>query len=92
MFLDGRWYTCSRQFSYASIGRNVINSHLLHETDMSVTKSWKFGERMRAQLFGQFFNIFNAIESAVPAGNWAAPSTFGRASPALPLFPPAGLL
>jgi hypothetical protein len=72
--------------------RNVIKSDLFHETDMSLTKSWKFGERMTAQLSGKFFNIFYAVEYAVPAGKWAAPSTFGRASPALPLFPPAGPL
>jgi len=62
------------------MGRNVLTDHPFRETDLSITKSWKFNERLSAQFRGEFFNVFNAVEFAVPAGNLASPTTFGAAA------------
>jgi len=62
------------------MGRDVLRGHSFKETDMSITKSWKFSERLTAQFRGEFFNIFNDVEYATANTNLAAPATFGRST------------
>jgi Carboxypeptidase regulatory-like domain/TonB dependent receptor len=45
--------------SYGTTGPNIFRGFPFYNVDFSVTKSWKFGERMTAQFRAEFFNIFN---------------------------------
>src|SRR6185437_6348283 len=79
-FQNGTAIVPAAQGTYGNMGRNVLNGHPFHETDMSVTKSWKFSERMTAQFRGEFFNVWNAVEYATANANLSAPTTFGRST------------
>jgi hypothetical protein len=79
-FQNGSAIVPAAQGTYGAMGRNVLTDHPFRETDLSITKSWKFNERLSAQFRGEFFNVFNAVEFAVPAGNLASPATFGAAA------------
>jgi hypothetical protein len=68
------------QGTYGTMGRNMLRGSPFRETDLSITKTWKFGERMSAQFRTEVFNIWNAVEYATPAGNLAQPSTFGASA------------
>jgi len=65
-------------------GRNIFRDSGFKNVDMSVTKSWKFGERLTTQFRAEFFNLFNRPDFANPAGPAGAgfndpsnPTTFG---------------
>jgi len=45
--------------SYGTLGPGVFRSMPYYNMDLSVTKSWKFRERLTAQFRAEFFNIFN---------------------------------
>jgi hypothetical protein len=44
---------------YGTIVRNVFRNPPFRTWDMSVTKSWKFKERLTAQFRAEFFNVLN---------------------------------
>ena len=79
-FQNGTAIVPAAQGTYGNMGRNVLRDRPFRETDLSVTKSWKFRERLTAQFRGEFFNIFNTVEYATPSANLAAPATFGRSA------------
>ncbi len=65
-------------------GRNIFRDSGFKNVDMSVTKSWKFRERLTTQFRAEFFNLFNHPDFANPAGPAGAgfndpsnPATFG---------------
>lgn len=70
------------QGTYGDMARNVLRGQPFKETDLSITKSWKFRERLTAQYRAEFFNIFNAVQYATPYlttnSNLASPANFGR--------------
>ncbi len=73
------------QGTYGNMGRNVLRAQPFRETDVSITKTWKFGERLTAQFRAEFFNIFNAVEFSNPGqnsatANLASPAQFGAAT------------
>jgi hypothetical protein len=73
------------QGTYGDMGRDALRGQAFRETDLSVTKSWKFKENMAVQFRAEFFNIFNAVEFSNPGqstatANLAAPATFGSSS------------
>jgi Carboxypeptidase regulatory-like domain len=45
--------------SFGNSGRNIFRGPSFREWDFSVSKIWKFGERIQMQLRGEFFNILN---------------------------------
>jgi hypothetical protein len=79
-FENGTAIVPAAQGTYGDMGRDVLRDHPFKETDLSITKSWKIRERLTAQFRGEFFNVFNATEYALPAANLAAPATFGIAA------------
>ena len=79
-YQNGTAIVPSAQGTYGDMGRDVLTGHTFRETDLSITKTWKFKERMTAQFRAEFFNIWNAVEYAPPAGNLASPSTFGASA------------
>ena len=79
-FQNGTAIVPAAQGTYGNMGRDVLRDRPFRETDLSVTKSWKFRERLTAQFRGEFFNIFNTVEYATPSANLSAPATFGRSA------------
>ena len=53
--------------TFGNLGRNTFRASGLHNWDFSIVKSFRFGERVSAQLRGEFFNILNHPEFANPA-------------------------
>ncbi len=87
-FQNGSAIVPAAQGTYGNMGRNVLRGRPFKETDLSVTKSWKFGERLTTQFRAEFFNIFNAVEFSSPGQstntpNLASPGIFGS-SPSTP--------
>jgi hypothetical protein len=60
---------------FGNMGRNIFRDLGFHNVDLSVSKTFKFGERIRAQFRVETFNIFNHPNFANP---WGATSTFGQ--------------
>ena len=52
-----------------TMGRNIFRANGLHLLDLSVTKKWKFTERLNAQFRAEFFNILNITQYANPTYN-----------------------
>jgi hypothetical protein len=63
--------------SFGTMGRNIFRDTGFHNVDLSVSKSFKFGERMKAQFRVETFNIFNHPNFANPNG---ATSGYGQAA------------
>jgi hypothetical protein len=54
--------------SYGTMGRNIFRDSGFRNWDLSVTKNWKFKERLTAQLRAEFFNVLNHPIFANPYG------------------------
>jgi Carboxypeptidase regulatory-like domain/TonB dependent receptor len=67
--------------SFGTMGRNIFRDTGFHNVDLSVSKSFKFGERARAQFRIETFNIFNHPNFANPNG---ATSGYGQGATADP--------
>jgi len=66
---------------FGTMGRNIFRDTGFHNVDLSVSKSFKFGERMKAQFRVETFNIFNHPNFANPNG---ATSGYGQNATADP--------
>ena len=72
--------------TFGTSGRNIWRDSGIRNVDLSVTKEWKFQERLTAQFRAEFFNIFNHPNFTNPYG---ASSGFGignEGDPSQPLF------
>ncbi len=56
------------------MGRNIFRDTGFHNVDLSVTKSFKFGERFKAQFRAEMFNVFN---HPAFANEWGGANTYG---------------
>jgi hypothetical protein len=54
--------------TFGTMGRNIFRDTGFHNVDLSVTKSFKFGERMKAQFRVETFNFLNHPQFANPNG------------------------
>jgi len=52
--------------AFGTMGRNIFRDTGFHNVDLSVSKSFKFGERLKAQFRVETFNIFNHPNFANP--------------------------
>jgi hypothetical protein len=68
-------------------GRNIFRDTGFHNLDLSVSKSWKFYERLSVQFRAEFFNITNHPNFANP---WGGTSGFGAGATADPSVGPFG--
>jgi hypothetical protein len=59
--------------------RNVVIGPRFDNVDFSITKNMKIGERVRAQLRAEFFDLFNHANLGQP-GNIIGTLAFGRIS------------
>jgi len=69
--------------TFGTMGRNTFRDFGFRNVDFSAVKNFRFGERVRMQIRGEFFNLFNhpnfAIHSAVKmAGGHNDPSVPGE--------------
>jgi hypothetical protein len=69
---------------FGTMGRNIFRDTGFHNVDLSISKTFKFGERARAQFRAEMFNVFNHPEFANP---WGATSTYGQGANADPSQP-----
>jgi hypothetical protein len=70
--------------TFGTMGRNIFRDTGFHNVDLSLSKSFKFGERMKAQFRVETFNIFNHPNFANPNGGT---STYGQGATADPSQP-----
>ncbi|HEV2947537.1 MAG TPA: hypothetical protein VGX70_09180 [Gemmataceae bacterium] len=70
--------------TFGTMGRNIFRDTGFRNVDFSVTKSFRFGERVKAQFRAEMFNVFNHPEFANP---WGATSGYGQAAFADPSVP-----
>jgi hypothetical protein len=54
--------------SFGTMGRNIFRDSGFRNWDLSVTKNWKFKERLTAQFRAEFFNVLNHPSFANPYG------------------------
>jgi hypothetical protein len=66
---------------FGTMGRNIFRDLGFHNVDLSLSKSFKLGERMKAQFRVETFNIFNHPNFANPNG---ATSGYGQGATADP--------
>jgi hypothetical protein len=58
--------------TFGTIGKNIFRDTPFRNWDLSVTKSWKFKERLTAQFRAEFFNVLNhPLFADVGAGHLA---------------------
>src|ERR1035438_3277681 len=63
------------------MGRNIFRGPGLYNLDLSLGKSWKIGERLGAQLRGEFFNVLNHPALSNP---YSVNGTFFQMDPLVP--------
>lgn len=54
--------------TYGTAGRNIFRDSGFRNWDLSVTKNWKFRDRLSAQFRTEFFNVFNHPNFSNPFG------------------------
>jgi outer membrane receptor protein involved in Fe transport len=54
--------------TFGTMRRNMFRDSGFRDLDMSVTKDWRFGERLKAQFRAEFFNVLNHPSFANPYG------------------------
>jgi hypothetical protein len=67
------------QFTYGSLGRNALRGPGAFNTDLSLSKIFRVGEKAGLELRADAFNLFNAVEFSNPDTNIGDPS-FGQIS------------
>jgi hypothetical protein len=67
--------------TFGTMGRNIFRDTGFHNVDLSISKAFKFGERLKAQFRVETFNIFNHPNFANPNGGT---STYGQGATADP--------
>jgi hypothetical protein len=75
-----RWFDTSAFTAvprFGNLGRNVIIGPGFNNTDFSIIKNTKLGEKLRAQFRAEFFDLFNHANFGQP-GNVVGSPAFGR--------------
>jgi Carboxypeptidase regulatory-like domain/TonB dependent receptor-like, beta-barrel len=75
-----RWFDTSAftpVARFGSLGRNVVIGPGFNNTDFSVIKNTRLGEKARLQLRAEFFDLFNHANFGQP-GNVVGSAAFGR--------------
>jgi hypothetical protein len=76
----------SGQVTFATAGRNIFRGPHYRNWDFSVVKTFRFGERISAQLRGEFFNVLNHTNFGIPGSllvsafnnDLSSPGSFGQ--------------
>ena len=67
--------------TFGNSGRNIFRDGGFHNMDFSVSKSWKFGERLTTQFRAEMFNVTNHPNFANPFGGATGQGTGATADP-----------
>jgi hypothetical protein len=57
---------------------NQLRSVGYWEWNMSIIKTWRIREGLSTQFRGEFYNLTNTTQYAVPVATLSTPSTFGQ--------------
>jgi len=68
------------QGTFGSMARGLLRAAPIWEWDFSVSKGWKFRERLTAQFRAEFFNVDNHIILGSPSSDPTSPGSFGQAN------------
>jgi hypothetical protein len=84
---NGRSFLLPPAFAtFGNSGRNIFRDGGFHNMDFSVSKSWKFGERLTTQFRAEFFNITNHPNFANPFGAATGQGAGAQADPSVGPF------
>jgi hypothetical protein len=75
-----RWFDTSvftPVVRFGNLGRNVVIGPGFNNTDFSITKNFRLGERLSSQFRAEFFDLFNHANLGQP-GNVVGTPDFGR--------------
>jgi hypothetical protein len=72
--------------TFGNSGRNIFRDTGFHNLDFSVSKSWKFGERLTTQFRAEMFNITNHPNFANPFGGATGQGVGATADPSVGPF------
>jgi Carboxypeptidase regulatory-like domain len=70
--------------TFGNLGRNVFRDTGFHNMDLSITKNWKFKERLTAQFRAEMFNVLNHPNFANPYGGISGYGIGATADPSAP--------
>ncbi|HEY6945067.1 MAG TPA: TonB-dependent receptor [Candidatus Acidoferrum sp.] len=70
--------------TFGTMGRNVFRDTGFHNVDLSVSKNFRFGERLKAQFRVETFNFFNHPNFANPNGGTSGYGQGAFADPSQP--------
>jgi hypothetical protein len=79
-FENGSAIVPPAQGTFGNMRRNSLTDKPFREWDVSLTKNWKFKERLTAQFRAEFFNVLNSTQYSAPKGNPNSPSSFGEST------------
>jgi hypothetical protein len=68
------------RFSTGNLGRNMGITHSYASVDLRVARAFRFGERVRVDLIGEGFNLFNRFNEASAIPFIDAVNSFGQRS------------
>src|ERR1700756_3448342 len=71
------------QGQFGTMGRNIFRDTGFHNVDLSISKNFKFGERMKAQFRVETFNILNHPNFANPYGSTSGYGQGATADPSV---------
>jgi Carboxypeptidase regulatory-like domain/TonB dependent receptor-like, beta-barrel len=72
--------------TFGNSGRNIFRDTGFHNLDFSVSKNWKFGERLTTQFRAEMFNITNHPNFANPFGGATGQGVGATADPSVGPF------
>jgi hypothetical protein len=72
--------------TFGNSGRNIFRDGGFHNLDFSVSKNWKFGERITTQFRAEMFNITNHPNFANPFGGATGQGVGATADPSVGPF------
>jgi len=78
-----RWFNTAAfsippAFTFVNVGRNTVVGPGLVNLDTNISRSFPFGERVRLQVRGEFFNMFNHPNYNIVGRLINVPATSGR--------------
>jgi hypothetical protein len=78
--VNGSAMVAPTQGTFGNMTRNELRGKGFRGWNASITKEWKFKERLNAQFRAEAFNLLNRTQYASAGANLGAPNTFGEST------------
>jgi len=78
--VNGSAMVAPAQGTFGNMYRNELRGKGFRGWNASITKEWKFKERLNAQFRAEAFNLLNRTQYASAGANLGAPNTFGEST------------